>query len=62
MLENLRKDTDFQSFVKKETSRVPALMIEIVKKDLGPMWHWLPDKSLSYDPNVLSKPKKKVGQ
>jgi hypothetical protein len=56
ILEKLRREQDFQSFVKKETSRVPAFMIEKVKKDLGPMWYWLPDKSLSYNTNVLSDP------
>jgi hypothetical protein len=55
MLETFRKNTDFQSFVKKETDRVPAFMTESVKEDLGPLWYWLPDKSLSYNPNVLSK-------
>ena len=54
MMKNLRRYPDFQSFVKKETSRVPAFMIEDVKKDLGLLWDWLPDKSLSYDPNILS--------
>jgi len=54
LLKNLRKEADFQSFVKKETSSVPAFMIENVKKDLGPLWHWLPNKSLSYDPNIIS--------
>jgi hypothetical protein len=36
----------------KETDRVPDFMIEKVKKDLGPMWEWLPDKTLSQNPNM----------
>jgi hypothetical protein len=56
MLENLRRERDFQSFVKKKTSSVPVFMIENVKKDLGPLWYWLPNKSLSYDPNIISNP------
>ncbi|MFC2125863.1 B12-binding domain-containing radical SAM protein [Bacteroidota bacterium] len=52
MMRNLRKYPDFQSFVKKETNCVPAFMIKNVKKDLGQLWEWLPDKSLSYDPNI----------
>ncbi len=55
MLTNLQKDLDFQKFVRKETDRVPLCLIDNVKKDLGPMWNWLPNKSLSYDPNILSK-------
>ncbi|HUX95772.1 MAG TPA: hypothetical protein VMV47_08570 [Bacteroidales bacterium] len=54
MLKNLHREPDFQSFVKKETSSVPVFMIEDVKKDLGPLWHWLPNKRLSYDPNIIS--------
>ena len=54
MMKNLRKYPDFQSFVKRETSSVPAFIIESVKKDLGELWDWLPNKSLSYDPNPLS--------
>lgn len=62
MLKEFRKDSDFQSFVKKETDCVPASMTERIKKDLGPMWHWLPDKSLSYNPNVLSLPESAMNQ
>ncbi|MCK4747378.1 MAG: hypothetical protein KAT15_10095 [Bacteroidales bacterium] len=57
MLENLRKEEEFQSFVKKETSCIPASIIGKVKKDLGFMWQWLPDKTLSHDPNVFSESK-----
>lgn len=55
MLKHIRSDTDFQVFLNKETTQVPKFMTEKVKKDLGPLWYWLPDKSLSYNPNVLSK-------
>jgi len=54
MLENLRRKSDFRSFMEKETSEVPAFMIEKTKKDLGPFWEWLPNKTLSYNTNVLS--------
>jgi hypothetical protein len=54
MLDKLQREPDFQSFIKKQTNRVPASMIENVKKDLGPFWHWLPNKDLSYNPNVIS--------
>lgn len=57
LIKNLYKDPDFQSFVRKERIHVPRFMIEIVKRDLGPLWQWLPDKSLSYDPYILSSTK-----
>ncbi|MGB8492599.1 MAG: hypothetical protein WCE64_16215 [Bacteroidales bacterium] len=56
MLENYRRKADFRSFMNKETIQVPAFMIEKVKKELGPMWYWLPDKSLSLNPGKLPDP------
>jgi len=53
--DNYRRNPDFQSFVNKETNCVPAFIIDRVRKDLGPMWHWLPDKTLSYDPRVFTR-------
>ncbi|MBS3770955.1 MAG: radical SAM protein, partial [Bacteroidales bacterium] len=57
MVKHIRKDQDFQAFLNKESPQVPQFMREKVKKDLGPLWYWLPDKSLSYNPNVLSRAK-----
>lgn len=54
MLNDLRRKPDFQSFVNKQTNRLPAFIIGNVKKDLGPFWHWLPNKHLSYNTNVIS--------
>jgi len=54
LLNELQHIPEFESFVRKETSKVPVFMIEKVKIDLGEMWQWLPDKSLSYNPNVIS--------
>jgi hypothetical protein len=56
ILDNLKNEPDFQSFVKKETDAVPQFMIDIVRKDLGPLWEWLPNKSLSYKSDILSEP------
>ncbi len=46
-LENLRRDPAFRAFMNRETDRIPAFMIDRVKRDLGPLWEWLPDKTLS---------------
>lgn len=54
-LENLRRKPEYRSFMNKETDQIPAFMIEQVKKDLGPMWEWLPDKTLSQKPDTLVK-------
>jgi hypothetical protein len=54
MVKNLQQHPDFKSFVMKENSQVPNIIINKVKQDLGEMWHWLPDKTLSYNPNVIT--------
>lgn len=56
VLKRLQKEKEFHSFVRKETNQIPSFMIEKVKKDLGPMWHFLPNKRLTYNHNVLSNP------
>jgi hypothetical protein len=53
VLKNLRTKKDFRSFMNRETDQIPAFMVEQVKKDLGPIWEWLPDKSLSQNPKML---------
>jgi hypothetical protein len=62
ILKNLQKEPEFQSFVKKDTNKIPQFMIETVRQDLGPLWEWLPDKSLTYNSNVLSDPAYLTGQ
>lgn len=52
-LENLQQMPDFRSFMQKETDQIPEFMINQVRQDLGPLWEWLPDKSLSQAPQKL---------
>ena len=53
ILKNFRTKKDFRSFMNKETDQIPAYMIEQVRKDLGPIWEWLPDKTLSQCAKML---------
>lgn len=55
ILKNMRTQPDFRSFMNRETDQIPALMIEQVKNDLGPIWEWLPNKTLSQKPNILEE-------
>jgi hypothetical protein len=52
-LDKLQKMPDFRSFMHKETDQIPEFMIDQVRQDLGPLWDWLPDKSLSQAPKKL---------
>jgi hypothetical protein len=49
VLRRLRSDEEFRSFVEGQTTRIPAFMIADARRDLGPLWEWLPDKSLTYE-------------
>ncbi|MGW8314412.1 MAG: B12-binding domain-containing radical SAM protein [Bacteroidales bacterium] len=49
-LKNLRTNKEFRAFMEKETDRIPSFMVERVRKDLGPLWEWLPDKTMSIHP------------
>jgi hypothetical protein len=55
MMEQLRREPEFQALVGRKTNQAPAFMVEQVRRDLGPLWQWLPDKSLSYDVDVLTR-------
>lgn len=52
-----KEDEEFRLFVSKETTNVPGFMVNKVRKDLGPLWQWLPDKSLSYSLSFSPAPK-----
>jgi hypothetical protein len=52
-LDRLRTHRAFRAFMEKETDQIPDFMIERVRRDLGPMWEWLPDKSLSQHPEMI---------
>ncbi len=53
---NLRRllDTDRQlrSYFERESTELPQFYIDRVRKDLGPMWQWLPEGALHHDPNA----------
>ncbi len=48
----LDEDVAYRRFFEQETDEVPQLFIDIIKKDLGPLWEWLPEGALYHDPNA----------
>src|SRR5262249_21730709 len=52
-----RLDTDpqFPPYFEQETTELPRYYLDLVRKDLKPLWEWLPDKALDHDPNAYSK-------
>ena len=57
ILARLRSDPEFRAFVEGRSQRIPAFMIADARRDLGPLWEWLPNKSLTYEmPGAASGP------
>ena len=51
----LNTDRQFRDYFEGETNELPLFYIEQVKKNLGPLWHWLPKGALYHDPNAYLK-------
>lgn len=53
--ERLDTDREFRAYLEGESQVLPAFFKDKVKKDLGPMWSWLPEGALEHDPNAYLK-------
>ena len=51
----LDTDPQIRRYFDRETAEVPAFYVERVRKDLGPLWEWLPAGALDHDPNAYLK-------
>ena len=51
----LDRDPQFLPYFEQETTRLPQFYLDLVRKDLGPLWEWLPGGALEHDPNAYSK-------
>jgi len=47
ILERLRSDPGFRAFMNKETDQIPPFMVDQIRRDLGPLWEWLPDQTMT---------------
>jgi hypothetical protein len=48
-------DPQFRKYFEQETTELPQFYKDQVKKNLGPLWHWLPEGALYHDPNAYLK-------
>lgn len=64
--ERLLTDKPFRRYFEQETTELPQFYVDIIRKDLGALWEWLPEGALNHDPNAYLKshegPVKKTGQ
>ena len=48
----LDTDPHMRHYFDRETAELPAFYAEQVRRDLGPLWEWLPAGALDHDPNA----------
>ncbi len=47
--QRLDTDRDFRDFFEQETAELPQYYKDWIKRDLGPLWEWLPEGALYHD-------------
>ncbi|HMF15285.1 MAG TPA: hypothetical protein VKE94_23385, partial [Gemmataceae bacterium] len=52
ILRRLETDRSFRSYFERETTDLPRFYVDTVRRDLGPLWSWLPEKALYHDPDA----------
>ena len=57
-----RLDTDPQlwRYFEQDTTKIPDFYVEQVRRDLGPLWHWLPAGALYHDHHAYLKTVEKL--
>lgn len=55
ILELLGSDPGFRAFFEQRSTEVPRFYVDRIKKDLGPMWDWLPEGAMYHDPQAYLK-------
>ncbi len=55
ILMNLNSDIKFRNYFEQETTELPQFYNDIIKNELGPLWHWLPEGAIFHDQNSYLK-------
>jgi hypothetical protein len=51
----LDADRQFRPYFEQETTELPRFYVNLMRKDLGPLWDWLPEGALFHDPYAYLK-------
>ena len=51
----LNTDPQFRRYFEQETTELPSFYVDQIRKDLGPLWEWLPDGAMHHDPLAYLK-------
>ena len=52
MARRLDTDPEFRAYYEGRSKQIPAFFLDTIRKDLGPLWDWLPVGALEHDPNA----------
>jgi hypothetical protein len=50
--ENLKQDRAFRNYFEGETTQLPTFYSNIIERDLGEWWQWLPKGAMEHNPNA----------
>lgn len=53
--QRLDQDRRFLLYFNQETTEIPQFYLDLVRRDLGPLWEYLPEGALHHDPNAYAK-------
>jgi hypothetical protein len=53
--QRLDVDPQFRDYFEQQTNELPRFFVDLIRKDLGPLWKWLPKEALYHDPNAYLK-------
>lgn len=59
---NLTQNAAFRQYFEGETRQLPAFYLNIIQKDLGVWWQWLPEGALEHNPNAYLHKKSHLQQ
>ena len=52
---SLDTDRQFRRYFEQETTELPKFYMDQARKDLGPLWEWLPEGAMHHDQNAYIK-------
>ncbi|MFO7448282.1 MAG: hypothetical protein R6W90_18125 [Ignavibacteriaceae bacterium] len=52
---NLINDKEFRDYFEQKTEVLPPMYLDMIKKELGPLWDWLPEGAVYHDQNSYLK-------
>ncbi len=55
ILKHLDTDVKFRAYFEQETNELPEFYINIIKNEMGPLRHWLPEGAIFHDQNAYLK-------